>query len=141
MFNELVNHLTALEAYLKQVHLLAASKGYATHLLFERLYEPIGADIDRLKEVALALGEPRNIAYAETSLKNAAEILAEYPTEDLNEMILASKRLEMLIISLIETVGKQATEQNVFGLQGVLNMLGDISEKRLRDVYLINTQI
>lgn len=143
MLKEISNYLTALQSYLKQVHLLAHNKDYEGHLLAERLYEPIGNDIDRIKELSLGLGEDRDIAYAYESLSSARDILNEYPMgDDLTEMWRAAKRLEIATISIIDQTAKQyAQQENLFGVQGILNALGDISEKRIRDIYLINTQV
>lgn len=144
MLKQISNHLTALEAYLKQIHLLAHSRDYQAHLLAERLYEPIANDIDRIKELSLGLGEDKDIAFAFDSLGATKDILKDYPISELNLPILwqAVKELELKTLSLIEYAAKEYSSRPDFvALQGVLNALGDISEKRIRDIYLINTQL
>lgn len=137
------NHLTALEGYLKQIHLLSHDHDYQSHLLAERLYEPIADDIDRIKELSLGLGETRDVAVASYSLEAAKDILKDYPVSgELNAMWKSAKDLEITTLAVIEEATKEYSQRADFiALQGVVNALGDISEKRLRDVYLINTQI
>lgn len=142
MLKQIADATTALRQYLLQIHWLSHNKDYAGHLLAERLSAPLSDTIDRLKEISLGIGEEESIAYAFNSLTSAAELLSQYPTEtDTQKMWISAKNLELKIISLIENATRYYTDNEAFGLQGIVNALGDISEQRIRDVYLINTHL
>ena len=136
MLTTITDLLTALLQLLKEKHLL--SKDYQEHLLFERLQEGIDEDIDRIKEIALACGYNEILANAKSSLVSASKIL-----EDDNDVLSIEKR----IISEIETTtaklnnnkgdGIEGTFNQYKAQEGIINVLGDISEKRLRDIYLL----
>ncbi|MBR2505951.1 MAG: hypothetical protein IKB70_03330 [Bacilli bacterium] len=136
MLTTITDLLTALLQLLKEKHLL--SKDYQEHLLFERLQEGIDEDIDRIKEIALACGYNEIVANAKSSLVSASKIL-----EDDNDVLSIEKR----IISEIEITtaklnnnkgdGIEGTFNQYKAQEGIINVLGDISEKRLRDIYLL----
>lgn len=138
MLTTIADLLTALSFLLKQNHLLA--KSYQDHLLYERLEDGISSDLDRIKELCLACGYNENIALATNSLSNALSILQE-ESDVLN--------LEQQIVSEINKIiyklnnGEEDEEKlsEVFNEQvakeGLINMLGDIAEKRTRDIYLL----
>ena len=136
MLTTITDLLTALLQLLKEKHLL--SKDYQEHLLFERLQEGIDEDIDRIKEIALACGYNEIVANAKSSLVSASKIL-----EDDNDVLSIEKR----IISEIENTtaklnnnkgdGIKGTFNQYKAQEGIINVLGDISEKRLRDIYLL----
>lgn len=142
MLKQVADALTALRQYLHQIHLCSHDKDYAGHLLADRLIEPISDDIDRLKEISLGLGEDLSIAYATDSLDAASALLSAYPQgADTQAMWRACKQLEMKTCDLIEQSASFYEDKKAFGLQGIVNALGDISEKRIRDIYLINIQL
>lgn len=137
MLTAIANYLTALLQLLKQKHLTA--KDYQGHLLYERLQNGIDADIDRVKEIALACGYSDYIANAKLSFQNAASILTE---------ITDGVELEFATINQINQTIKKINEDNekillndVFNegtaKEAIVNMLGDIAEKRTRDIYLL----
>lgn len=132
----IANLLTALNQLLKQNHLV--SENYQNHLLFERLGEGIDEDIDRVKEIALACGYSEDIANAQKSLATASEVLEEFSDIELLEKHIITK-----INQFIDELNNNETEtlDGVFNeytaKQAVCNMLGDIAEKRTRDLYLL----
>lgn len=136
MLNRLCDILTALLQLLKQKHLL--SPDYQLHLLYERLADGIDDDLDRIKEIALACGYSEDIANADKSLLNAS---TEIETED------DIYNLEIKSIQEINTIIKELNnnqEEYIEGVfneniakEGIINMLGDICEKRVRDIYLL----
>ena len=126
MLTVISNLLTALAQLLKQNHLLA--KDYQKHLLYERLQGGIDEDIDRIKEIALACDYPESIANAEDSLYNAAEVVEE---------ITDIETLEKEIIKTINKAIAKISKTDDFAKEAITNMLGDIAEKRLRDLYLL----
>ena len=136
MLSHLCNLLTALLQLLKQEHLL--SKDYQEHLLYERLADGIDDDIDRIKEIALACGYNENIANAENSLIEASKVLEEY-----NDVLSLEKKIieeiEDITIKLNNSKGDglEGTFNQYKAQEGIINVLGDISEKRIRDIYLL----
>ena len=136
MLNKISDLLSATLSLLEQKHLLA--KDYQQHLLYERLQNGINEDIDRIKEIALACGYNEEIADAKKSLANAKIILDQ--TDDL--FALMQKTIKEINI-VIETLNKTENEQieGTFDQfqckEGIINMLGDIAEKRIRDIYLL----
>lgn len=135
MLTTITDLLTALLQLLKQKHLVA--KEYQEHLLFERLEKGIDEDIDRIKEIALACGYSEEIANARNSLAKATDVLAE------NEDILSlTQKIIRESTKIIETLEKNANEyiEDTFNQytskEAISNMLGDIAEKRVRDIYL-----
>lgn len=142
MIQQICDVLTALRQYLHQAHLLAKGNGYAAHLLLNELYDRVNEDIDRLKELAIGGGLSDSVAFADASLKGALQYLRLYSqTTDLEEMLknclaLENTSDEVLVqgISFLkEHPGKFTT--------GLINCLEDLDERRLREVYLLNTQL
>ena len=137
MLTTITDLLTALLQLLKQKHLL--SKDYQEHLLYERLEDGIDEDIDRIKEIALACGYSEDIANAENSLKNANEALKA----NNNDVLTIIQSIIKEIDKIIKILNNQE-EDNIEGAfnqykakEAIINMLGDISEKRVRDIYLL----
>lgn len=136
MLTTITDLLTALLQLLKQKHLL--SKDYQEHLLYERLQEGIDDDIDRIKELAIACGYNELIANAQNSLYRASEILAI----DDNVISIEKKiveEIQNIVIMLNNTKGDgiEGTFDQYKAQEGIINALGDISEKRVRDIYLL----
>lgn len=136
MLTAITDLLTALLQLLKQEHLL--SKDYQKHLLYERLQEGIEEDIDRIKEIALACGYDDSIANAKNSLSNAVEVLEIF--EDISEL---EQHIINQINEIIDKLNNNDREiiAGVFNeytaKEAIINMLGDIAEKRTRDIYLL----
>lgn len=136
MLTTITDLLTALLQLLKQNHLL--SQDYQKHLLYERLQEGIDDDIDRIKELALACGYSEDIADAKNSLVEASKIL-----EEDNDILSIEKRIideiENITIKLNNAKGDgiEGTFDQYKAQEGIINALGDISEKRIRDIYLL----
>lgn len=136
MLTTIANYLTALLQLLKQNHLLA--KDYQEHLLYERLQQGIDDDIDKIKELALACGYSEDIANAQKSLKQALTILEQY--QDIKE-------LENAVIEEINVVISKLNDNTQEDIEDVFNqykvkstlqsVLDSISEKRIRDLYLL----
>ena len=128
--------LTALIQLLKQKHQL--SKDYQKHLLYERLQEGIDEDIDRIKEVALACGYSEEICNADNSLQNASAILET--DDDVYNLELKTIQEINKIITKIDNNKDEHIEgvfNEIVAKEGIKNMLGDICEKRVRDIYLL----
>lgn len=136
MLNKISDLLSAILSLLEQKHLLA--KDYQQHLLYERLQSGISEDTDRIKEIALACGYNEEIADAKQSLAKAKAILEQ--TDDL--FVLMQKIIKEINI-VIEILNKTENEQieGTFDQfqckEGIINILGDIAEKRIRDIYLL----
>lgn len=136
MLTTISNLLTALNQLLKQNHLL--SEDYQKHLLYERLENSIDEDIDRIKEIAIACGYSEDIANAKMSFEKAKEVL-----EGEDNLFNIEVKIIREIGKIIEQLNskKQEDIEGIFNEQiakeGIINMLGDISEKRVRDIYLL----
>lgn len=136
MLTTITDLLTALVQLFKQKHLV--STDYQQHLLFERLEKGISDDIDRVKEIALACGYSEDIANAKNSLAKATDILAED-----SDVLSIIQKIIREIDKIIDTLNRNADEniEDVFNQykakEAIINMLGDIAEKRVRDIYLL----
>lgn len=136
MLTTISNLLTALLQLLKQKHQL--SNDYQKHLLYERLQGGIDEDIDRIKEMALACGYSEDISNADNSLQNASAIL-ETDDDVYNLELKTIQEINKTIKKLNNNQGESI--EGVFNeytaKEGIINMLGDICEKRVRDIYLL----
>lgn len=140
MLTVISDYLTALAQLLKQAHLTA--KDYQDHLLYERIQKGIDEDIDRIKEIALACGYSDEIANARQSLQNAVNVLDRF-----NSITELEQQTIIEINKIINKLNKEnADEENIsidgvfnenVAKEGIINMLGDIAEKRTRDLYLL----
>ena len=136
MLTTISNLLTALLQLLKQKHLL--SNDYQKHLLYERLQGGIDEDIDRIKEIALACGYNEDIANADNSLLEGSAILES--EDDLYNLELKTiQEINKIINKLNNNEEEQieGTFNEYVAKEGIINMLGDICEKRIRDIYLL----
>lgn len=140
MLTVISDYLSALLQLLKQAHLTA--KDYQDHLLYERLQEGIDEDIDRVKEIALACGYSDDIANARQSLQNATNVL-----DRINSITELEQQTIIEINKIIKKLNKENADEENSSIDGVfnesvakeaiINMLGDIAEKRTRDLYLL----
>lgn len=136
MLTTISNLLTALIQLLKQKHQL--SNDYQKHLLYERLQNGIDEDIDRIKEIALACGYSEEISNADNSLQNASAILET--DDDVYNLELKTIQEINKIITKIDNNKEEKIEgvfNEIVAKEGIKNMLGDIAEKRVRDIYLL----
>lgn len=136
MLTTISNLLTALIQLLKQKHQL--SNDYQKHLLYERLQNGIDEDIDRIKEIALACGYSEEISNADNSLQNASAILET--DDDVYNLELKTIQEINKIITKLDNNKEEQIEgvfNEIVAKEGIKNMLGDIAEKRVRDIYLL----
>lgn len=136
MLTTITDLLTALIQLLKQKHQL--SEDYQKHLLYERLQDGIDEDIDRIKEIALACGYSEEISNADSSLLNASAILET--DDDVYNLELKTIQEINKIITKIDNNKEEQMEgvfNEIVAKEGIKNMLGDIAEKRVRDIYLL----
>lgn len=136
MLTTISDLLTALIQLLKQKHQL--SEDYQKHLLYERLQDGIDEDIDRIKEIALACGYSEEISNADNSLQNASAILET--DDDVYNLELKTIQEINKIITKIDNNKDEQIEgvfNEIVAKEGIKNMLGDIAEKRVRDIYLL----
>lgn len=142
MLKQICDVLTALRQYLHQAHLCAQDKGYAAHLLLNDLYERVSEDIDRLKELCIGSTGDTSIANAESSLLGALKyVRALEDATDFNSMLKNCLVLEKTADELIRQGVAFYTENPGPFTQGILNALGDVDERRLKEVYLLNTEV
>lgn len=136
MLTIITDLLTALLQLLKEKHQL--STDYQKHLLYERLQKGIDEDIDRIKEIALACGYSESISNAKQSLEKAVANLEN--EDDIYNLELKTIQEINKIIDKLDN-SKEENIEDVFNeivaKEGIKNMLGDICEKRVRDIYLL----
>ncbi|MBP3514282.1 MAG: hypothetical protein J6J74_07395 [Elusimicrobiaceae bacterium] len=145
MLKQICDALTALRQYLLQTH-WACRKSYAIHLLTDRIYQGISDDIDRLKELYIGATSDLSISCAETTFKDALSYIRALSAStdlDTHAMLDNCLKLEITVSNLLN----QATDfynnqpEGTPFKAGILNALGDIDEKRLRDIFLIQTEL
>lgn len=138
MLTTITDLLTALLQLLKQKHQL--SPDYQKHLLYERLQKGIDEDIDRVKEIALACGYSESISNAKQSLENAV-IDLESEDDVYNLEIKTIQEINKITNTLDSTEQEQieGVFNELVAKEGIKNMLGDICEKRVRDIYLLRS--
>lgn len=142
MLKQICDVLTALRQYLHQAHLCAQDKGYAAHLLLNDLYESVSEDIDRLKELYIGSTGDTSIANAESSLLGALKyVRALEDAPDFNSMLKNCLVLEKTADELIWQGISFYSENNGPFSQGILNALGDVDERRLKEFYLLKTEV
>ncbi len=142
MLKQICDVLTALRQYLHQAHLCAQDKGYAAHLLLNDLYERVSDDIDRLKELCIGATGDTSIANAEGSLLGALKyVRALEDVADFNSMLKNCLVLEKTADELIQQGVAFYTENPGPFSQGILNALGDVDERRLKECYLLKTEV
>lgn len=142
MLKQICDVLTALRQYLHQAHLCAQDKGYAAHLLLNDLYERVSEDIDRLKELYVGSTGDTSIANAESSLLGALKyVRALEDATDFNSMLKNCLVLEKTADELIRQGISFYSENNGPFAQGILNALGDVDERRLKEFYLLKTEV
>ena len=142
MLKQICDVLTALRQYLHQAHLCAQDKGYSAHLLLNNIYERVSEDIDRLKELYIGSTGDTSIATAESSLLGALKyIRALEVAPDFNGMLKNCLVLEKSSDELIRQGISFYSENNGPFAQGILNALGDVDERRLKEVFLLKTEL
>ncbi len=142
MLKQICDVLTALRQYLHQAHLCAQDKGYAAHLLLNNIYERVSEDIDRLKELYIGSTGDTSIANAEGSLLGALKyVRALEDAPDFNSMLKNCLVLEKTADELIRQGVAFCTENPGPFSQGILNALGDVDERRLKEFYLLKTEV
>lgn len=147
MLKQICDALTALRQYILQTHWSARGKAYSTLLLTDRLYSGLSDDIDRLKELSIGSTNDLSIADAESTFKDALayiRALSENPSvSNTQAMLRTCMQLENAVSNLLQQACEyySALPAQTPYKAGILNALGDIDEKRLRDIYLIKTEL
>lgn len=146
MLKQICDALTALRQYILQTHWSARGKAYSSHLLTDRIYSGISDDIDRLKELSIGATNDLSIADAENTFKDALSFiraLSVFSGNDTQAMLRVCLQLENAVSDLLNqaTVFYNNQPTGTPFKAGILNALGDIDEKRLRDIFLIQTEL
>ena len=97
---------------------------------------------DRLKELSICIFENKKIAVALNSLQSAGKFCGQIPdsTDTQNIPLMINNCILILddLGVLIEKSAAEITGEETVFKQGLLNALGDISEKLAKDKYLLN---
>lgn len=141
---EFCDALTAARQYVYQTHLLARNQGYALHTLTNDIYEHLDQHIDRLKELTISVYKEESIALAKNSLADALSLCANIPNVDSTDVQTMVKNCIALLDSLgemLEDLTEVVSGEKRIFKQGMLNALGDISEKLAHDKYFLQMEI
>ena len=145
IFTNLCNVLTAASQYFKQLHLCAAQGGYSLHLLTDKIYNDLDEANDRLKELSICVFLDKKIAVAFNSLQSASKFCGQIPdnanTQNIPLMINNCTLILEDLGVLVERASAEVSAQEIIFKQGLLNALGDISEKLAKDKYLLNMEL
>ncbi len=145
IFTNLCNVLTAASQYFKQLHLCAAQGGYSLHLLTNKIYNDLDEANDRLKELSISVSSNKKITIALNSLEAAANFCRQIPdstdTQNIQLMINNCTLILEDLGLLVERASAEVSAQEIIFKQGLLNALGDISEKLAKDKYLLNMEL
>lgn len=145
IFTNLCNVLTAASQYFKQLHLCAAQGGYSLHLLTDKIYKDLDEANDRLKELSISVSLNKKITIALNSLEAADNFCRQIPdntdTQNIPLMINNCTLILEDLGVLVERASAEVSAQEIIFKQGLLNALGDISEKLAKDKYLLNMEL
>ena len=145
IFTNLCNVLTAASQYFKQLHLCAAQGGYSLHLLTNKIYNDLDEANDRLKELSISVSSNKKITIALNSLEAAANFCRQIPdSADTQNIPLMINNCTLILEDLgvlVERASAEITGEEIVFKQGLLNALGDISEKLAKDKYLLNMEL
>lgn len=105
---------------------------YADHLLFQRLYEEIFAQIDTLAEKLIGLGNETNVhlELQTSQLDRLARECANFTTIDTNQLAKKSLELEFNFLKVLDCVKELLNQkgQLTLGLDNMLAGLADVHE-------------
>lgn len=145
IFTNFCNVLTAASQYFKQLHLCADQGGYSLHLLTNKIYNDLDEANDRLKELSISVSSNKKITIALNSLEAAANFCRQIPdstdTQNIQLMINNCTLILEDLGVLVERASAEVSAQEIIFKQGLLNALGDISEKLAKDKYLLNMEL
>lgn len=108
---------------------------YADHLLFERLYNNVVEEIDRVGERAIGLGARVEMMAPQVQARQVADVVAQVCSDvtDLSqELILTSLKAEQWFLDFLGSV-KAATAPSI----GTDNLLGDLGDTHEEHGYLL----
>ena len=136
----LLSHLRHLGIVHQTSHWTAkADVFYSDHLLFERLYSNVVAEIDVVAERAVGIGTSKNVDVAlQTAqvarLSQMLNMVSTIPQP--NELAKKSLMAEMTFGAALNTVVSSLKQSNAM-TRGIDNMLADIADKHETHVYLL----
>lgn len=138
MFAELLARLRALYLYYQTAHWQSKSPlFYGDHLLFDRLYNAVVAEVDAVAENAIAATQDVSVVNLNESLKLIAATAVKLPTENKENATYfnAALMLELDLLKFLEDAEKQD-----FSL-GTRNMLAGLAEAHQGYVYLLRQRL
>jgi len=136
--------MKALQAYYQHSHWI--SKGepyYGDHLLFERLYNSLGEEIDGLAEKMVGLGGDHFVC-VKTVMGITAKILSHVPEMDRNtlgyEMVQTAIKLEKMFLVYTKNLYTKMKEDGSLTL-GFDDMLMSLYNEHEGNAYLLGQRI
>lgn len=115
---------------------------YADHLLFERLYNSLGEDIDALGEKCVGMGSERLVEYRH-SLQNmqmfldaAADMIVAENETPAQKHVVRALRAETAFIRAGESLMNMLEQKGIL-TRGIENLLGGILDKHEGLLYLL----
>jgi DNA-binding ferritin-like protein len=111
---------------------------YGDHLLFQRLYEAVGAEVDAVAEKLVGLDSPALTNYF-LQMKHMKAFMDAISNSEKPPMVV-SLQAEMVLIAVGEMIQKRLEEEGLLTV-GVANLLGDILDRHEGHVYLLQQRL
>jgi len=137
MWSELLAKLRALALYYQTAHWqVKGSLFYQDHLLFDRLYNSVVPEIDKVGERSIGITGDRAVVNLNASLQAISDIISAVPTECPENLHFASSAiaLEKDVLACLELMKAQAS----FGSE---NLLADIADNHESHLYLLQQRV
>jgi DNA-binding ferritin-like protein len=135
--------------YLYNIHqtnhwTVAGGNYYGDHLLFQRLYEDVGDEIDKIAERSIGLGSSSNVEL-QCQLKCLSTLAQNLQpnidvTSNYESCILSSMQAEYIFLKLIELVVNDLKLNDEFTL-GLEDLLPALFSKHEEHIYLLKQRL
>lgn len=127
--------LRRLDSIYRELHWRA--KTYSDHLLFQKLYEGVGSSIDQMGELMVvyfgddaANSQHLPVSDGENKVREASSAIPRVRVQ-----VADAESSERLVLSLSRSLSDELSNDRGFAFQ---NFLQQLSEERLRALYLLN---
>lgn len=114
------------------------SSFYGDHLLFQRLYDAVGNEVDSLAEKVVGLDSPALTNYF-LQMKHMKAFMDAISNSEKPPMVV-SLQAEIVLIAVGEMIQKRLEEEGLLTV-GVANLLGDILDRHESHVYLLQQRL
>jgi len=111
---------------------------YGDHLLFQRLYEAVGNEVDSLAEKIVGLDSPALTNYF-LQIKHMKAFMDAISDSSKPPMVV-SLQAEIVLIAVGEMIQKRLEKEELLTV-GVANLIGDILDRHENHVYLLQQRL